>query len=65
MIVKESKTTIFIKKMYITRLMIYLEQIEEEKLKEMDREFKRSRTNNGGFSQQRSTSCNDPNFIRS
>lgn len=43
-----------VKEMNISRLMTYVEQIEEEKLKERARESKRARVDGGGYSQQRS-----------
>ncbi|WMV50867.1 hypothetical protein MTR67_044252 [Solanum verrucosum] len=54
MVVKECRTTILIKEMDISRLMIHAQQIEEEKLKEKSKEAKRENIGDGYFSHSRS-----------
>lgn len=53
MMVKECRTTMLIKDIGISRLMIHVQQIEEEKLKDKARESKGERTCDGDFSHSR------------
>ncbi|WMV19432.1 hypothetical protein MTR67_012817 [Solanum verrucosum] len=50
MMVMECRTTMVIKKMGISRLMIHAQPIEEEKLKERSRDAKRVKTSDSDFS---------------
>jgi len=47
--VKECRTTMFIKEIYISQFMTRVQQIKEEKLKEKSRESNRTRTSDGDF----------------
>jgi len=54
MVVKKCRTSMLIKEMYISHLMIHAQQIEEENLKEKSIVSKRARTNDGDFSHSKS-----------
>ncbi|WMV57929.1 hypothetical protein MTR67_051314 [Solanum verrucosum] len=62
LVVKECCTGMLIKDMHIFRLMIHAQQIEEKKLKERVKEFKRSRIGNCDFSHSRSGGHGCPQF---
>ncbi|KAH0756533.1 hypothetical protein KY290_026803 [Solanum tuberosum] len=53
-VVKKSHTAMLVHDMYISRLMLHDQQIEEEKLKERSREAKRVRVTDGNYSHSRS-----------
>ncbi|WMV46143.1 hypothetical protein MTR67_039528 [Solanum verrucosum] len=53
MVVMEHRTAMLIKEMYISRLMIHVQQIEQHKLKERSREEKKTKTSDGDFSHTR------------
>lgn len=52
--VKKSRTTMLIKKMEISRLMVHAEQIEMANNKEKERENKRAKINSFNFTQPKS-----------
>ncbi|XP_049364265.1 uncharacterized protein LOC125829028 [Solanum verrucosum] len=51
--VKECRTTMLVHDMYISRLMVHSQQIEEEKLKESSREAKSAKVDDGNFEHSR------------
>ena len=59
LVVKECLTTMLVKEMDVSRLMIHAQQIEEEKLKEKTRDSKRARMEDGESSYSRSDGGNN------
>jgi len=55
MVVKECCISMFIKDIDNSCLMIQAQQIKEEKIKEREKESKRAKTDDGDFSQSKST----------
>ncbi|WMV24010.1 hypothetical protein MTR67_017395 [Solanum verrucosum] len=54
LVVKECLTSMLVKEMDVSRLIVHAQKIEEEKLREKTRESKRERKDNRNFSHSRS-----------
>ena len=64
LVVNECRSDILIPTMDISRLMVHVEQIEEQKLKQVGRELKNVRTEDGNSSKTKFVVQNKPMFKR-
>lgn len=62
-VVKECRTVMLIKEMYLSRLMVHALQIDNDKVKEKKSKNKRVRTRSFNFSRSRSEGSNHPLFL--